>query len=279
VIGVAVALVAAAGAYWLTRPAAGDAGAPPKGAPKPGSCWSVGEAAARGTFPWPGAAVACTGPHTTEVFHVGRVDPNLGGDDAKLRQNLMYAQARRACTVLASAFLGGDWHGARVTVLADWVAPARQGHFGCAVAESADPAGTRFVTRTASLRDALTHDSDLAIACVGRGGADSALQYAGCGAPHDGEFVGTYTITPPGAPFDESAVRQAADHGCTSAALTFLGLPADGNRADLRAGYVGPVTAADWLGSDQTFACYTLATGGRTIRGSVKGLGLGDLGH
>jgi Septum formation len=264
-----VALVAAGVGYRLTRP--DDAA--PAGAPKPGSCWAVDEAAVHAAFPWPGQPVDCTKEHTAEVFHVAKVDPPAQRDPT-LRDNLMYAQARRACTLLASAFLGGDWHTGRVTVVADWVKPATAGHFGCAVVESADPAGTRLVHRSGSLRDALKQPG-LATECV----TGRPLAYADCAADHDGEFVGTYTITPPDTPFDEAAVKQAAEHGCTQTALAFLGLPADGARPDLRTGYVGPLTASDWLGSDQTFACYALALGGRKLRGSIKGLGQRDLGH
>ena len=276
-VGVALAAAAAAAVagYALTRPA--DAG-PPKGTPGAGSCWAVDEAATRQAFPWPGQPVDCQREHTAEVFHVDRVDAALAerakaarGDEARLAQNIMYAQARRACTVLANGFLGGDWHAARVQVIAAWVQPATQGHFGCAVAQSADPAGSRLVRRSGSLRDALKRH-ELATECV-----DNPNGYAGCQQPHDGEFVGTYTITPANAPFDEHAVRQAAERGCARAALTYLGLPEDARRSDLRAGYVGPLTASDWLGSDQTFACYVLTTDGHKIHTSVKGLGGKDL--
>ena len=289
---VALALILA-GAYWLSRPRATAAGTakPPAGAPAPSSCWTVDETAARQAFPWPGAAVDCAAAHTAEVYHVGQVDPQLvdklkhaTGTDAALQQSLMYAQARRACTVLATVYLGGQWHSGRVQVIADWVRPTTSGHFGCALAETADPAGTRFVRRTGSVRDALKsgESAPLVAGCVARatsgatGGADATLAYTACDQPHDGEFVATFTITPPDAPFDENAVRSAADRGCARSGLLYLGLPADGRRDDLRAGYVGPTSAADWLGSDQTFACYLLTSNGK-LHGTVKGLGTNPL--
>jgi len=39
----------------------------------------------------------------------------------------------------------------------------------------------------------------------------------------------------------------------------------------------GSLSASDWLGSDQTFACYVLTTGGHKIQNSVKGIGHGPL--
>lgn len=286
-LGVLVFLVAVvlviAGAYRLTRPkpATGAAGKTPAGAPAVPSCWNVDEAGARTPFPWPGSPVDCAAEHSAEVFFVSRVDPELvakvakaTGDEATLGQNLMYAQARRACTVLATAYLGGNWHTGRLLVLADWIQPARQGHFGCALAEVSDPAGTHFVRRTGSLRDVMRagEASPLAASCMSRGATADELAYVRCEQPHDGEFVGTYTITPPDAPFDENAVRTAANRGCAQIALAYLGLPANGSRTDLSVGYVGPTKASDWLGSDQVFACYVLSTKDK-LRGSVKGLG------
>jgi len=267
-------------AFWLTRPAAGaaDVGKKPDHLPAPGSCWTVDEPGALAAFPWPGEPVDCGTAHTAEVFYHNQVDPDLvrraaaaKGEDATLKQNLMYAQARRTCTVLASTYLGGSWHATRVRVIASWVNPQRSGYFGCALVETADPAGNRFVRRTGSLKGA---GAALAIDCVSRDGP--TLVYVPCTQPHDGEFVGTYTITPPDAPFDQTAVGNTATKGCTQTALTFLALPGNAKRDDLRAGYVGPTNAGDWLGSDRTFACYTLAVTGR-LRGTLKGLGTGPL--
>jgi hypothetical protein len=276
VIFVAVIALLAGGGYWLSRPTsvAAEQPAAPKAAPATGSCWTVDAAAAEAALPWPGSPVDCAAPHTAEVMLVARVDPalvdqaaNAEGDDRRLAENLMYAQARRACSAHAGAYVGGGgWRAARTRVVASWVRPQKYGYFGCAIAETADPGGTQLVSRTGSLRG---QGAQLGIACVERTG-DGALRYVGCDAPHNGEFVGTYTITPLDAPFHEAAVRSAALKGCGGAGLSHLGLPPDGTRPDLRAAYVGPTTAADWLGSDQTFACYLMAEG--KLRGSVKGI-------
>jgi hypothetical protein len=101
------------------------------------------------------------------------------------------------------------------------------------------------------------------------------MAYVPCEEPHEGEFVGTYTITPPDAPFDAEKVRVAANSGCGELATRYVG----GTRTDLRAGYVGPTTAGDWLGSDQTFGCYALVTGAERPRGSMKGIAAGPLPH
>jgi hypothetical protein len=267
-----VALVAAVvgGAYWLSRPAEVSA-AVPKAAPPVGSCWKVDSATAAKPFPWPGRPVGCADPHTVEVFQVGQVDRQLAaqardakGDDAKVERTVMTTQARSACTGLASAFLGGEWRAARVQVIASWITPVESGHFGCALAEVAEPAGTTFQSRTGSLKGAA---GAVGIGCV----ANSA--YTHCEQPHDGEYVGRYTLTPPGAPFDPAKVRDAAQKGCAELVTKYVGA----QRADLRTGYVGPTTLRAWQGSDQTFACYALTTAADKLRGSVKGLGSGAL--
>lgn len=276
-----VGAVAAIGVgYWASRPVPVSTTAP-AGTPAVGSCWVVDVTASRAAHPWPGPAVDCTRPHTVEVFLVGQVDVELirqardgSGSDATLAENLMYGQARLACSAAARTFLGGDWHAGQVDVLANWIKPDRSGFFACAGVQTADPGATRFVSRTASLRGSLAPTAPgLAITCVKRGEGDMA--YADCTGPHDGEFVGTYTVTPPEAPFDQAGVRTAAERGCGELGRGYLGLPDDVSRPDLRAAYVGPTTAAAWLGSDQTFACYLMAA--TPVRGSVRGVAMGPL--
>lgn len=273
----AITLLVAGGAYWVTRPDDDLATAPlPDGAPERGSCWLADERATREAMPWTAATKNdCSAEHALEVFLVSRVSAELvvdtaraKGEDARIRQQLMYAQARRVCTVEASRHLGGGWHGATVRILASWIRPTRLGYFGCALAVTTGPGGTTFVTRTGSLRAALAEaDADkLTIACVV--GNDEPL-YVPCDTAHHGEYVGTYTITPMDAPFDKEAVPIQATKGCANTASGYIG---SGARNDLRAAYVGPATAGDWLGSDQTFACYVMPIQGMLI-GSLKDIG------
>ncbi|TML30944.1 MAG: hypothetical protein E6G35_05475 [Actinobacteria bacterium] len=267
-----VAAAVAAGVWWINQ---GDPipDHPPASAPKVGSCWTVSPQTARRALPWPGRPVDCAGPHTAEVYHVGQVDRDLvqraraaSGDDRTVAVNLMYAQARRACGAFGSGYLGGDWHATRVALIASWVQPSTNGFFGCAVAQAGDPGGEGFVTRTGSLRG---RAGQLAVGCVTRE-ADT-VRFASCTDAHTGEFVGTYIVTPNGAPFDARAVTAAVTRGCGQVTLSYLGLSADASRPDLHVGYVGPTTAATWLGSDQTFACY--ASADAPVRGTVRSLG------
>jgi hypothetical protein len=276
VLGLIVALVVAVVAIGVVEWRLGRSdpipSVTPAGAPAVGSCWQVDPSVAHGALPWPGTAVSCAAGHSAEVYHVGQVDHDLivrgrkGGTDGTVADNLMLAEVRRACGAFASTFLGSDWHKAQVTVLADWISPQRDGFFGCALAQTVDAAGTRFATRTASLKAA---GGRVAVACVARGTDGSA--YTPCDQEHDGEFVGVYTLTPPDAPFDATAVKDTANRGCGEVVRSYLGLSSSANRPDLSVGYVGPTTAQTWLGSDQTFACYALAAVG--LRGSIRSLG------
>jgi hypothetical protein len=267
--------------WWFNRPAPIPT-RPPATAPAVGTCWQLEHSAAQQAFPWPGSPVACTEKHTVEVSYVGQVDHVLidkdrssTGNDLKVADNLMYAEARRACAGVAATYLGGDWHRARVGLIADWIDPAHDGFFGCAIAQVADPGGGSFVSRTASLKGAGVN-GPLAVDCVSRG-SGSSLAYTTCTQPHNGEFVGTYTVTPANAPFNADGVTRAVKKGCSDAALAYLGLTAGATRDDLSVGYVGPTAAETWLGSDQTFACYAMAN--VTLTGTIRDLGTRPLPH
>jgi hypothetical protein len=277
-IVVVLALVGGGGAYWLLRDTARKIPhTPPAAAPQAGSCWKVDAAGAKAAFPWAGGPVDCAAAHTVEVFHVGQVGDDLlhrlddasgsgAGEDLKITQNLVYAQARRACVVEGTAFLGGNWHESKVQILASWITPATDGFFGCAVAPVTGPAGDEFVSREGSLAKA---GPTLPIGCI------ASLKYVDCATPHDGEYSGSYSIAPMDAPFDETAVRNASAKGCTTVGLQYLGLSETADRSDLSAAAVGPKTASDWLGSDQTFACYLMSA--RPLKASIAKIGTGPL--
>lgn len=271
---VVVLALAGGGAYWLLRDTSRKIPhTPPAAAPRVGSCWKVDAAGAKAAFPWAGGPVDCAAAHTVEVFHVGQAGDDLlhrldqaEDENVKIAQNLLYAQARRACVVEGTAFLGGNWHESKVQILASWIAPATDGFFGCAVAAVTGPAADEFTSREGSLAKA---GPTLPIGCV------ASLRYVDCTAPHDGEYTGSYSIAPMDAPFDETAVRNASAKGCVGVGLRYLGLAETADRADLSAAAVGPKTASDWLGSDQTFACYLMSS--RPMKASVAKLGTGPL--
>jgi len=272
---IAVFAVLVGGAVWWINRSEPIPTKPPANAPKAGECWAIPSDQTPKAMPWPGGPVSCSSAHTAEMVQVGQVDRELTskarvatGDDAKIAQGLMYAEARRACTESADRYLGTSWHRLQVTLLAAWIDPAGSGFYGCALAQITGPGGNTYVTRTGSLKG-IGDGGPLTIGCVARTG--DTVRFASCDQPHTGEFVGMYRITPDNAPFDAKAVSDAATKGCTQAALAYLGLPGTATRADLIVGYIGPSAAASWLGSDQTFDCYASAS--TPLRGTIRNLG------
>ncbi len=277
---VALLVMAAIGlGLWLAGRPTAVASTPPPGTPAQGSCWSVADGPARGTLPWAGPAVDCNSAHTVEIFHVGQVEHDVivkerdaSGADKALLVSLMYAEVRRVCGSFATQYLGANWHVAQLTVIADWIEPVADRFFGCGLARTADPAGTHLVEVTDSLRGVYTGEvpPPVTITCVTAPPGGEAV-YVDCDKDHSSEFVGTYTVTPLGAPFDGASLKAAVLTGCGDQMARYLALPPGASRTDLVVAYVGPVTAPDWLGSDQTFACYARAT--VPVRGSIEGLG------
>jgi hypothetical protein len=220
--------------------------------------------------------VACTAAHTAEVFYRGQADHSLlkayrGATDQKKKAATLVidAEARSGCTGHATAYLGGNFRSAQLTIIPEFLAPESDGFYGCVAAQVTGPGGGTVVSRTAPLAGALP-SAALAIDCFAGGGSSST--FTPCTEDHTGEFIGLYTVTPLGAPFNGPELQTVVTQGCQKLLNGFLGLP-DGaaNRSDLQSSYVGPGSSADWIGSDQTYACYATAAG--TLRGSVKGLG------
>jgi hypothetical protein len=285
---IAIVVVAAVVTFvWLANRSTPVPSKPPASAPAVGSCWNVADATVGSTLPWPSTPVDCASTHTAQVFYVGQVDHDLvrngrtaKGQDAQINTLLMSTEARAGCLAEAGPFVGGSWRAAQLSVYPAFIAPASDGFYACSVAQVADPAGDRLVPRSASLAGALAgaEKAKLGIDCVGgTGSPNSQLTFVTCDQLHVFEFVGLYTVTPLGAPFDKAQVADAVNRGCTSLVYDYVGLPAGKTRSDLRISPVGPDTANTWAGSDQTFACY--ASGKVPMKGSVKNLGTRPLPH
>ena len=273
-----VVLVVIGGVVWWANRSAPIPTKPPKGAPAVRSCWNVPAAKVSATLPWPGSPVACTAAHTAEIYFVGQVDRSLikdyqsaKGEAAQAAAVVMEGEARNACTGRANSYLGGAWRSSQLTIVPDFLTPEKNGFYACAAAQISDPGGDGIVTRTAPLAGALTGAAAKALAIDCYDGT-TALSFVPCTADHRGEYVGLYTVTPLGAPFNGPELQTAVTTGCQAILDGFLGLSAGSqSRDDLRSSYVGPTTSATWLGSDQSFACYAVAPS--TISGSIKGLG------
>jgi Septum formation len=283
---VAVLIVAAIGfGFWLSDRSAPIPSTLPATAPAIGSCWDVASGDVSGPLPWPGHAVSCDQSHSAEIFFRSQVDHALikqyrsaNGKNQQAATVLMAAEARSGCTGHASTYLGGTWRSAQLTIVPDFVAPESDGFYACVAAQVLSPGGTGLVSREATLRGALSGPERTALGIDCFTGTGSAATFIPCKERHTGEFVGLYTVTPLGAPFNGPELAGVVTTGCQTLLNQFLALPSGtANRSDLQSSYVGPGTSAEWLGSDQTYACYTYAA--KPMTGSVKGLGTRPLPH
>jgi hypothetical protein len=269
------------GWWWVTRPAKVSTEAP-KSLPAAGTCWTVDAATAAAQLPWAGAtATPCTADHTAEVIYSGQVDVDLvrnvgnaaDSQSKDVARLVVIATARASCLAHASDFLAGSFRNARIAVFPDFAAPADNGFYACVAAEVAGPDAAALTARKTSLKGALssTDAATLKIDCVRDADDGKSLRYVPCAESHTAEFVGLYTVTPLGAPFNQAAVAKNVTAGCQSLVDSTLGLQPGQTRSDLRVSQVGPDTNQLWLGSDQTFACYAAAA--QPWKGTLKGLG------
>src|SRR5262252_2641823 len=164
-LAIAVVLVAGVvtGLWFANRPKNPVPTKPPSTAPAVGSCWNVAASTVTSQLPWPSTPVDCAAQHTAEVFYVGQVDPSLvsngrtaEGQQAQINTLLMASEAREGCLTEVGSYIGGPWRSAQISVYPAFIAPASDGFYACSVAQVADPAGDRLVSRTAGLAGALS---------------------------------------------------------------------------------------------------------------------------
>jgi len=250
----------------------------PTGVPAAGTCYAADDATRAKHLPWPVAPVDCAAAHTVEIAYAGPADraivgqANGGDEQARTGARVaMTVEAGRTCAAKASEYLGGKpWRTARVSLGVVWVDPTSAGFFTCILTERAAVLDAKPVTRTGSVKG-----TPLPAGCV----TGETLAYAPCDQPHDGEFVGVYTVANPNWPGPDKA-KEFATKGCQLAAAGFLGIPSDAKRDDLTLTYDGPTTQASWIGGDPSFACYaTVPPGTPKLRGSLRGITTAPLPH
>lgn len=254
-----------------------------------GACYD-GTGAESGDMVLPAAIlnqVDCASQHVTETVHAGRYT----GDAAQLAQppdptTPPGRQAYGACGTAANAYLGGDWHAARVDLI--YVPPTRQQwsagdrYYRCDLSE-VSTVGDLMVRHTGSVRDGLRGSRPLAITCGlidygtnpsgGSGQNIDDVTMTGCTTPHDAEFAGVYTAG--GVAYPSSAQWQnVVDQACAAKVPPFLdlSLAALAGRTDLSC--VGWFPTQDrWQAGDRSVRCWVTVEGGRMVHASLRGLG------
>jgi hypothetical protein len=224
--------------------------------------------------------VDCARSHLVETFHLGTFTGALA--DRPIPPRVGSAALRPAfadCDAKATAFVGGDWHGARLSVQVAPVSPPgwaggsrwyRCDLFELDAVDGANGDSDRPVNRSGSLRDLLKGRSDLAYTCFEEDEWSNLLP-AGCTAPHRFEYAGVWNA--PDAPYGDLHKNNDAVHArCRSVIARYAKVPVDGTlRYRMGTTYRLPSEEA-WARGDRGVRCF-FWSGGEKLTRSIKGGG------
>lgn len=223
--------------------------------------------------------VDCTTTHTMETIHVGgftgvdassAAPPAIGGPGRR--------RAYEECATHARTFLGDDWRTGRLELSVatpiplHWDAGARW--FRCDLVEYADVNDFRQVSRTSSLKGALSGSRPVGLTCFTVTVADDAIEEmppVDCTSGHHAEFAGVYDM--PDTPFvtDDTQRRNMQTTGCHAIMAAYANIPDDGSLSQ-RTGLIrGQFGKEYWDLGNRGVRCYFWDDRGRT--GSLKGAG------
>ncbi|MFC4146913.1 septum formation family protein [Micromonospora mangrovi] len=227
--------------------------------------------------------VECAKTHLVETFHLGTFTGALAARPTP--PPLGSAAIRPAfaeCDATATAFVGGDWRGARLALQvvppspAGWTGGSRW--FRCDLFElAAVEGGTRIsrpddypVERRGTLRDALKGPSPLAYGCLTEDESGDFAQTT-CDKGHEYEYVGAWTV-PDGRFADADRHEESIHAGCRTLVARYAKVPVDG-KLRYRAGtsFLLPAEEA-WNRGDRGVRCF-FWSGGEKLTRSIKGGG------
>lgn len=230
--------------------------------------------------------VPCDQPHLVETVHVG----TFSGDAAELAEppepaSAEYRAAYRECERQARDYLGAGfrlgrlWLGVSVPSRAGWQGGARW--FRCDLVELESVYGEP-VRRVGSLANSLARGgkNDLRLGCYRatvEDGEVTEMTPTDCSAPHDAEFVGTWTA--PGDSYPDPSDRDAEAkvyQGCRERVADYVDVPADGDLV-YRTGTIADwMSRTEWQAGDRAFRCY-LWLPDRELTRSLRGAGTAAL--
>ena len=228
------------------------------------------------------APVDCGQSHLTETIHVGTFTGAAASASAPpAKGTAHYRAAYGECDRRARRFLGQDfrygrlWLGVTLPSAAGWRGGSRW--YRCELGEATDVENYQegLVTRSASLKGALTGTSPLALTCyqvkAGRGGDIDSMKPAACNRSHNSEFAGVHVVAGsayPSKPADWTAIHT----GCRKVIARFARVPDDGDLKYRTGTVVVPAAREDWLAGNRGVRCY-LYLSDRTFTKSLKGAG------
>jgi len=227
----------------------------------------------------------CTASHQSETFYIGKfTGKNAEGTSAPDVGDAAFKTASQTCDRQAEKFLGGDWHKARVEMIA--VMPSdRQWHgearwFRCELLETKDSQG-HVVSRSKSMKDGLRGKKPLALTCANYkptkdGKGFTNITYTTCGKSHSIEMTGTYTWTASKYPGKKQSATNSSH--CLALSAGYLGTTLGGlNSVGGFEWMWWPATEAQWSVGNKTVRCYLGPYPSHKRTGSIKGKGPGSL--
>lgn len=246
--------------------------------PKVPSCYVLAEGATV-LGPSPTQQRDCSAEHQFEAFEVGQFTgavaaaadpPAVGGAERKA--------AYAACVAAARKYLGDDWRVGRLDLslevpsAAQWSGGARW--YRCDLAEAL---GTNPITRSGSLRNALSGDRPVALGCRKASSQSDAFTLAepiDCTAQHEVEFAGIFEL-PDGPYLDDGKRRTTRSDGCKSVVAAFAGIANDAKVNTRTAWLFTDVTSAEWALGERGVRCYIAPN--KPVARSLRGAGAGAL--
>jgi hypothetical protein len=226
--------------------------------------------------------VDCAGSHQTETAYVG----TFTGDDGQRSEppspgspalRTAYAQCQQG----ASAYLGGDWHSALVSLGLvrpnpnAWAGGARW--YRCDLIHWATLFSSVVVDH-GSLKGDLAGARSAAFGCLATtrdaAGSINVAKSVDCAAPHQAEYAGLYTAPDVPYPSDQAAQDKLETDGCKRVVASFLGFQDPSQWFGNGVGsWPFSFNPDQWTLGDRTIPCFAYAfTKSGAMVGSVKGI-------
>jgi hypothetical protein len=220
--------------------------------------------------------VDCAGSHMTQTAYVGTFTGPAAESKAPVQPgSAEYKTAFDDCDKRATAFLGGNWRTARLTltlVLSSpeaWAGGTRW--YRCDVAEVQSLDDTSLTPRSGSLKGILAKPSPLSHTCFNprlSGDEVEEMVPVACSTRHRSEFVGIYTAKE--STYQAFRANDRRTHeGCLAVVASYAKIPKDGN-LQYRAGTIYYFPQEDeWIRGNRGIKCF-LWRSDRTFTKSVK---------
>jgi Septum formation len=211
--------------------------------------------------------VDCNKTHGTETIHVGTLRGENGSGNAPPAEDSPAMRAAYGeCEQESEDFLGDDWRAGRLWLGVTfpspegWTGGARW--FRCDLIEVTSKEDDTPITRTASLKDALSGERPLGFSCyqvTSKNDTVTEMKPLDCTASHNAEFVGVYE--PP-----DDAYHAA----CRNLIAKYVGISS--STAKNAGSVASPFSKEEWERGNRGVRCHVWLEDKKTTK-SLKGAG------